>query len=131
MGTDDSGGMEVATEGNYDSSRRVGPATLSGARSAEREAEETRHPSLRSVYPAKPGACKRNTYFMTLEQDRRASAGIEPLELGRNFISLDLDLVGNGGSEHRMESGQFAIAYRIVGNTSIALRVRAFHRAGN
>lgn len=72
-----------------------------------------------------------NLYFMTLEQDRLASAGKEPRELGKDFITLDKGLVGNGRSEHQMGPGQFAIAFRNLGNTSVALRVRVIYRTGH
>jgi hypothetical protein len=72
-----------------------------------------------------------NLYFMTLEQDRRASAGKEPRELGKDFISLDRGLVANGRSEHQAGQGQFAIAFRNLGSASVALRVRVIYRMGN
>jgi hypothetical protein len=59
-------------------------------------------------------------YLMTQEQDIRASSGIEPTKIGRDFITKNSGVLGKGGTYSPvLDPGRYAVIFRNVGDTYI------------
>jgi hypothetical protein len=59
-------------------------------------------------------------YLMTQEQDNRASAGNEPTEIGRDFITKNSGVLGSGSTiSPDLNPGRYSVIFRNLGESPI------------
>ena len=71
-----------------------------------------------------PGASL-DYYFVTREQDQRASQGNEPTRPGEDFIRYSRGVVGSGSSAETLRQGEYNIIFRNLGDTPVTVWSRA------
>jgi hypothetical protein len=59
-------------------------------------------------------------YLMTQEQQNRGSAGIEPTQIGRDFITKSSGVIGSGSTiSPDLNPGRYAVIFRNLGDSPI------------
>ena len=69
-------------------------------------------------------------YLMTQEQENRASAGHEPAEIGRDFITKSFGVVGSGSTiSPDLNPGRYAVIFRNSGESPIQVTAKILAEA--
>ena len=71
-----------------------------------------------------PGASL-DYYFVTREQDQRASQGYEPTRPGEDFIRYSSGIVGSGSAAETLRPGEYHIIFRNLGDAPVTVWSRA------
>lgn len=69
-------------------------------------------------------------YLMTQEQENRASAGQEPAEIGRDFITKSFGVVGTGSTiSPDLNPGRYSVIFRNSGESAIQVTAKLLAEA--
>lgn len=69
-------------------------------------------------------------YLMTQEQENRASAGHEPAEIGRDFITKSSGVLGSGSSiTPDLNPGRYSVIFRNSGESAIQVTAKLLAEA--
>jgi len=69
-------------------------------------------------------------YLMTQEQENRASAGKEPTEIGRDFITKSSGVLGSGSSiTPDLNPGRYSVIFRNSGESAIQVTAKLLAEA--
>jgi hypothetical protein len=69
-------------------------------------------------------------YLMTQEQENRASAGHEPAEIGRDFITKSFGVVGTGSTiSPDLNPGRYSVIFRNSGESAIQVTAKLLAEA--
>ncbi len=67
-------------------------------------------------------------YFLTEEQDARASAGEEPTEQGRDFIAHHRGVIRSGNFINSAQPGRYVYVFRNLTDTDVRLKTSVLGR---